>query len=216
MSTDDITPEDRDAMDAMARALPRVSPSPDLGDRIVAAASADATPADAVPADATPAQPLAEVISLDARRSRRRVVLSSLAAAACAAAVAVGVTLAVTGGGTSDPGPLTASTAIVAQAGDGVSGTAALYGSEQAGGMVQVRLSGVPAPPANHHYEVWVLEKGSTEMTSVGSFTPSSRSVDLMLPLPAPADYAAVDISVEPNGGSPAHSGTSLAGAKFA
>jgi len=53
-------------------------------------------------------------------------------------------------------------------------------------------------------------------MTSVGSFTPSSPDVDLTLPLPAPANYAAVDISVEPNGGPPTHSGTSLAGAKFA
>ena len=206
MSTDDMTPEDKAAMDAMARALPRVSPPPDLGDRIVASAGGE-------PA----AQPeLAEVVTLDERRSRRRIALSSLAAAACAAAVAVGVTLAVTGGGPADPGPLTASTAVVSQAGDGVTGTAALYGSDAPGGMVQVRLSGVPAPPSGHHYEVWVLEKGSTEMTSVGSFTPSSRSVDLMLPLPAPADYSAVDISVEPNGGPPAHSGTSLAGAKFA
>lgn len=209
MSTDDITPEDRAAMDALGRALPRVSPSADLGDRIVGAATGAG-------AGITPEPPLAEVVSLDERRSRRRVVISSLAAAACAAAVAVGVTLALTGSGPSDPGPLTASTAIVAQAGDGVSGTASLYASDDPGGMVQVRLSGVPAPPKGHHYEVWVLEKGSTEMTSVGSFTPSSRSVDLMLPLPAPADYAAVDISVEPNGGPPAHSGTSLAGAKFA
>jgi len=115
-----------------------------------------------------------------------------------------------------DPGPLTASTAIAARAGDAVSGTASLYASAQAGGTMQVKLSDVPAPPKGHHYEVWVLEKGSTEMTSVGSFTPSSRNVDLTLPLPVPGDYAAVDISVEPNGGPPAHSGTSLAGAKFA
>jgi anti-sigma-K factor RskA len=81
---------------------------------------------------------------------------------------------------------------------------------------MEVSLKDVPDPPKGHHYEVWVLEKGSTEMTSVGSFTPSSRDVDLTLPLPAPADYAAVDISVEPNGGAPAHSGTSLAAAKFA
>ncbi|MFM9018882.1 MAG: anti-sigma factor [Actinomycetota bacterium] len=212
MSTDDMTPEERDTMDALGRALPRVSPSADLGDRIVAAAAADA----GAGAGADAGAPLAPVVSLDEHRSRRRLVLSSLAAAACAAAVAVGVTLAVTSNGPADPGPLTASTAIVAQAGDGVSGTASLYASEQAGGTVQVKLSDVPAPPKDHHYEVWVLEKGSTEMTSVGSFTPSSRNVDLTLPLPAPADYAAVDISVEPNGGPPAHSGTSLAGAKFA
>lgn len=193
-----ISPDDMTTMDALGRALPRVAPPADLGDRIMAAA----------------AEP-APVVSLDAHRARRRVVVSSLAAAACAAAVAVGATLAFTGGGADDPGPLTASTSVVAVGGDGVSGTASLYGADRAGGTVEVALEGVPAPPAGHHYEVWVLEKGSTEMTSVGSFTPSARDVDLTLPLPAPADYAAVDISVEPNGGPPAHSGTSLAGAKF-
>jgi anti-sigma-K factor RskA len=196
----DMTPDEMDTMDALGSALPRVAPSADLGDRILAAA----------------AEP-APVISLDQHRARRRIVVSSLAAAACAAALAVGVTLTVTGGGQGDmPGPLTASTQVVGAGGDGVSGTASLYGADQAGGMVKVALDAVPPPPAGHHYEVWVLEKGSTEMTSVGSFTPSSGDVDLTLPLPAPADYAAVDISVEPNGGPPAHSGTSLAGAKFA
>lgn len=199
MTDDHITPDDLTTMDALGRALPRVAPPADLGDRIMAAA----------------AEP-APVIRLDEHRARRRVVLSSLAAAACAAALAVGVTLVFTGDGSTDmPGPLTASTQVVGAAGDGVSGTASLYGADAAGGMVQVALDSVPPPPAGHHYEVWVLEKGSTEMTSVGSFTPSSGDVTLTLPLPAPADYAAVDISVEPNGGPPAHSGTSLAGAKF-
>lgn len=207
MNRDDITPDDMNTMDALGAALPRVAPAAGLGDRIMAAAAAEEAEA---PTD------LAPVIRLDEHRARRRVVLSSLAAAACAAAVAVGVTLAVTGDGSSDmPGPLTASTQVVGAAGDGVSGTASLYAADSAGGMVQVALDSVPPPPAGHHYEVWVLEKGSTEMTSVGSFTPSSGDVTLNLPLPAPADYAAVDISVEPNGGPPAHSGTSLAGAKF-
>jgi|GEM_PF-984250 len=212
MNTDDMTPDDATTMDALGRALPRVAPPPDLGDRIAAAAVGEG--AGSAPASGDTG--LAPVISLDERRSRRRTVMASIAAAACAAAVAVGVTVALTGGDQADPGPLTASTAVVAQAGDGVSGTASLYASGEPGGTVQVSLSDVPAPPRGHHYEVWVLEKGSTEMTSVGSFTPSSRNVDLTLPLPAPADYAAVDISVEPNGGPPAHSGTSLAGAKFA
>lgn len=207
MNRDDITPDDMNTMDALGAALPRVAPPAGLGDRIMAAAAAD---------EAGAPTHLAPVIRLDERRARRRVVLSSLAAAACAAAVAVGVTLAITGDGSTDmPGPLTASTQVVGAAGDGVSGTASLYGAGAAGGMVQVALDSVPAPPAGHHYEVWVLEKGSTAMTSVGSFTPSSGNVDLTLPLPAPAEYAAVDISVEPNGGPPAHSGTSLAGAKF-
>lgn len=202
---DHLTPEDEATMRALRGALPPVPPPPDLGDRIAAAVAAE---------EDGPA-PLAPVISLDSRRARRRTVLASIAAAACAAAIAVGVTASLTRGG-DDLGPLTASTAVVAQGGDGVSGTASLYAADQVGGAVEVALRDVPPPPSGHHYEVWVLEKGSTEMTSVGSFTPSSPDVDLTLPLPAPADYAAVDISVEPNGGPPTHSGTSLAGAKFA
>jgi hypothetical protein len=66
--------------------------------------------------------------------------------------------------------------------------------------------------PSGHHYEVWVLREGSDEMEAVGSFTPTSSRVELELPLPSPGDYAAIDISIEENGGPPAHSGTSLAG----
>ena len=202
MSTDDMNPHDRDTLDALARALPRVAPPPDMADRITAAVATD--------------EPRAQVIPISQARSwRRRTVVASLAAAACAAALAVGVTLSITGTSGLDA-PLTASTAVVpTQAVDKVTGTASLYGADAPGGQVQVSLRDVPAPPPGHHYEVWVLEKGSTQMTSVGTFTPASQDVDLTLPLPPPADYAAVDISVEPNGGAPAHSGTSLAGAKF-
>ena len=52
-------------------------------------------------------------------------------------------------------------------------------------------------------------------MTAVGSFTPASRNVKLKLPLPEPGDYAAVDISVQENGGPAAHSSVSLAGGAF-
>ena len=48
-----------------------------------------------------------------------------------------------------------------------------------------------------------------------GVFTPTSSDVELELPLPGPGDYAAVDVSVEENGGPPAHSDTSLAGGTF-
>lgn len=203
MNTNDhMTPDDQDTLRSLGGALPRVAPPADMADRISAAVAGE---------------PRAQVIPIQqARNWRRRTVVASLAAAACAAALAVGVTLSVTG--MSEPGaPLTASATVVAVQGAGsVAGTASLYGADAAGGQVQVALRDVPAPPAGHHYEVWVLEEGSDEMTSVGSFTPASSDVDLTLPLPNPADYAAVDISVEPNGGPPAHSGTSLAGAKFA
>jgi len=201
MNHDDIHPDDEATMAALGRALPRTPAPAGLGDRI-ALAAADG-----------PAAPMAEVIPIGSRR--RRTVLTSLAAAACAAALAVGATVWVMGGSDS-PGPLTASTAVVAEAGGGVTGTAELYAADAPGGTLQVSLAGVPAPPAGHHYEVWVLAKGSDEMIAVGSFTPASRDMDLTLPLPAPGDYAAVDISVEPNDGPPAHSGTSLAGATFA
>jgi anti-sigma-K factor RskA len=96
-----------------------------------------------------------------------------------------------------------------------VVGTADLYRSAAAGGKLSVRLSDVPAPPRDTHYEVWVLRSGSTEMTAVGSFTPAGTSVHLVLPLPAPGTYAAMDISVQRNDGPPQHSQISLAGATF-
>jgi hypothetical protein len=39
--------------------------------------------------------------------------------------------------------------------------------------------------------------------------------VKLVLPLPAPGTYAAMDISIQPNDGPAAHSQISLAGATF-
>ena len=56
---------------------------------------------------------------------------------------------------------------------------------------------------------------GGGEMESVGAFTPTSNDVELDLPLPGPGDYAAVDVSVEEDGGPPVHSDTSLAGGTF-
>jgi len=57
--------------------------------------------------------------------------------------------------------------------------------------------------------------------TSIGNQTRptdprwTSSDVTLDLPLPAPGNYAAMDISVQANDGPPTHSGTSLAGASF-
>jgi hypothetical protein len=103
MDHDDIHPDDEATMAALGRALPRTPAPAGLCDRI-ALAAADG-----------PAAPMAEVIPIGSRR--RRTVLTSLAAAACAAALAVGATVWVMGGSDS-PGPLTASTAVVAEAGE--------------------------------------------------------------------------------------------------
>jgi hypothetical protein len=201
MDHDNIDREDDDTLEALGRALPRTTPASGLGDRIMAAVAVDAAK-----------EPRAEVIPMASRR--RRTILTSLAVAACAAALAVGMTAWVAGESDA-PGPLTASTSVVAEGGAQVTGTAELYAADSPGGTLRVSLTDVPPPPPGHHYEVWVLAKGSDEMIAVGSFTPASRDVDLSLPLPAPADYAALDISIEPNDGPPAHSTISLAGAKF-
>lgn len=204
MGRDDIHDNDEVTLEALRDALPRSAPDPGLGERIVMAAAADASPAPA---------PMAEVVPI--APSRRRTLITALAAAACAAAVAVGVTTVVVRSGDAS-GPLTARTSVTAAAGGGVTGTAELYAEDAPGGTLRVALADVPPPPAGHHYEVWVLAKGSDEMIAVGAFTPASADVDLSLPLPAPADYVALDISVEPNAGPLAHSGTSLLGATFA
>lgn len=209
MNTDGhLHPDDQRALDALDQALPAGAPPGGLRDAILAAAAE--TPQDAPVA---PEPPMAEVIPL---RPRRRGMLTTLAAAACAAAVAVAITLTVTNsGGDTTPVAASATAAIETEGPAPVRGTAALYAPDTAGGTVQVNLQDVPPAPAGHHYEVWVLPKDSTTMTAVGSFTPAGRNVQLNLPLPGPGRYAAVDISVQRNNGSPAHSGTSLAGARF-
>lgn len=211
MNTDGhMNPDDERVLEALDQALPAGAPPAGLRGAILAAAAA--TPQDSPVAGEAP---VAEVIPLRPR-PRRRAVLTTLAAAACAAAVAVAITLTVTNstGGTT---PVTASAIAPIQT-EGpapVRGTAALFAPDTAGGTVQLNLRDVPPAPAGHHYEVWVLPKGSTIMTAVGSFTPAGRNVQLNLPLPVPGRYDAVDISVQQNNGSPAHSGTSLAGAHF-
>ena len=96
-----------------------------------------------------------------------------------------------------------------------MTGAAVLHGASSAGGTVHVSLDDVPAAPSGHHYEVWVLRQGGTEMEAVGAFSPTSSHVELDLPLPGAGEYAAVDVSLEDDGGSPAHSDTSLAGGSF-
>ena len=97
-----------------------------------------------------------------------------------------------------------------------VQGEARLYGSAQPDGVVRLELTDVPAAPEGSHYEVWVLRPAVGDaMEAVGVFDASGSQVELELGLPGAGDYVAVDISVEPDAGSPEHSGTSLAGGTF-
>jgi hypothetical protein len=138
----------------------------------------------------------------------------TFAAAALAAAAAVAITIGVRAG--SGLGTPTASAPVTAHlASTRVQGRAQLFRSTAPNGVLRLRLQDVPAPPQGSHYEVWVLRRGSTQMTAVGSFTPAKPTVSLSLPLPAAGAYAAVDISVQKNDGPPEHSNVSLAGASF-
>lgn len=195
-----LDPHDEErTLAALGRALPRVAPSDDLFERILAA---------------TAPETAAPVVAL--RRPLRRPPLGvTFASAALAAAAAVAITIGVrSGAGLGTP----AATAAVAThlSSAHVRGRADLYRPNAPNGVLRLHLQDVPSPPPGAHYEVWVLPRGSTQMTAVGSFTPAKPTVTLSLPLPAAGTYAAVDISVQRNDGPAAHSQVSLAGATFA
>ena len=142
-------------------------------------------------------------------------VLPAFAVGAAATAAVFAIALALD----SDSSPGTAD-AVAAVAGTpefaGVRGEARLYGSGGPGGVVRLELADVPAAPNGSHYEVWVLRPAAGgAMEAVGVFDSGGSQVELELGLPGAGDYVAVDISVEPNAGSPEHSGTSLAGGTF-
>ena len=196
----------RDADQAVVAALEsvvaRVAP-PDLAERIVAAARADSR----VPKAAE-----------DPRRrgatGPRRRLVPTLAAALAAAAAAVAITLLAT----RDPGlgtPTTQAIVVPHSPGAQVGGKAALYDPTRPGGILVVDLNALPPAPAGHHYAVWVLRSGAGQMEPVGTFSSTRPSVHLELPLPGSGSYGALDVSIQADGGPPAHSGRSVAGATF-
>lgn len=186
---------DRATLAFVEESLPRVVPPADMFDRILAEIRPEAT--------VVPLRP----------RAHRRVVVPVVGVLAAVAAV---VLIAVVALGGDDLGTPDARAAISGKSDPAVSGEAVLFGATSDAGTVRVSLRDVPAAPSGHHYEVWVLrEEGGGEMESVGTFTPTSADVELDLRLPGPGNYAAVDVSVEEDGGSPVHSDTSLAAGTF-
>jgi hypothetical protein len=192
-STDDA---DRSSLAHLERILPRVNPPADMFGRILGEI-----------------QPEATVIPLRPAKAQRRIVVAAVATFTAVAAV---IAIAILAPGRNGLGPADARAAIAGKSDPAVAGEASLYGSGAGGGTVDVTLRDVPPAPRGHHYEVWVLRRtGGGQMEAIGSFTPTSRTVKLDLPLPGPGDYAAVDISVQQDGGSPQHGNTSLASGAF-
>jgi len=138
-----------------------------------------------------------------------------VAAALAVAACSVLATLAFTHDWSS-PSPLVTAPIVSANPSEQLAGSVKLFAPDKANGRVVLDLRNVPDAPAGHHYEVWVLRPGEgTEMEPIGAFTPRNGHAALSLRLPGPGEYVALDISVQENGGSPVHSGTSLGGAKL-
>jgi anti-sigma-K factor RskA len=74
-----------------------------------------------------------------------------------------------------------------------------------------VHLTGVRPSEDGQFYELWLLN-APDDLVSLGSFTvPASGEVDVSVPVPGDArGFAALDVSVEPPDGDPAHSTRSV------
>jgi hypothetical protein len=209
--TDDALglPEYRETVQVLERGLPRVALPEGVLDRVLERIEAE-TPS----VEAATGEPGAEVIPFPKERRWRAVAISA-GAAAVAVAASVMLTLAVSNDDLGSPA-VQASIASLVPSSTPLRGDVELFDPQSPGGTIVVHLENLPVLPAAHHYELWVLPEGSDEMISVGTFTPDSSTVTFELPLPGPAVYAAVDLSVEEDDGPPEHSGTSVAGARLA
>ncbi len=189
---------------ALDKGVARVQPPDTLFDRIlteVEAGDGSREPGE-VPVPTVPTVP-----------APRRAWLPRLALTGAAVAAVLIVALLVREGGDA---PDARATVAGTERFPEVGGTAELFAPAEPGGVLRLRLENLPEPPAGSHYEVWVLrEEAGEAMESVGSFTPTGTDERLELPLPGPGSFRAVDVSVEPDGGSPEHSGVSLAGGVF-
>ncbi len=186
----------RETLDLLDAAVaPEPAPT-DLADRVLARVSSE------------PSRPERAPVPL----RRRRLAVPVLAAVLAAAAASALTYLALRDGdglGTPD-----ATAAVAAPSGEAL-GEARLYGTGTPDGRLVLSLHDLPAAPAGHHYEVWVLRQGADHMESVAVVGPSGGTVRVEAPLPGAGAYAATDISVEDDGGPPDHSGTSVAGGTF-
>jgi anti-sigma-K factor RskA len=194
---------DRATISALEAGLARETPSPELLDRILGAlGEPDAATVDAPAAAAAPPE------------RRRRYVLrwpQAIGAAVTAAVLVVAAVLV--SGGDIEPD------AVAAIAGKPefaeVTGTARLFPGGGSASRLVLHLAAVPPAPTGHHYEVWVLPEGSDTMEPVGEVAPTDGEAELETDVPGAGPFAAVDVSVEPDDGDPAHSGVSLAGGTF-
>ena len=145
---------------------------------------------------------------------RRPLSLRPLPAAALAVVLlALGIAAGILAGGRADEGAVSAGrvvTLVPVEPGqdDGAEGTATLAGN---GDQAIVKLRGLPPSEPGQFYELWLLNTVD-DMVALGSFSvPASGELDVTVPLPADAGrFAALDLSLEPDDGDPAHSTISV------
>ena len=141
---------------------------------------------------------------------RRRIALRPLPAAALAALLlALGVAAGLlAGGGGGEGGGRELVLGPVAPLGGAAAGTARLADD---GERATLHLTGLRPSRAGDFYELWLLN-GPDDLVSLGSFTvPASGAVDVSVPVPGGTrGFGALDISVEPRDGDPAHSSRSV------
>jgi anti-sigma-K factor RskA len=156
-----------------------------------------------------------------ARRPRwwqRALVLRPLPVAAIATVllvVGVAAGLLLAGGDADDAGGgRVIALAPVEPLGGQATGTARFAAS---GERATVHLSGLPPSEDGEFYELWLLN-GPDDLVSLGSFNvPASGEVDVTVPVPGDASaFRALDVSVEPADGDPAHSAKSVLRAPLA
>ena len=75
--------------------------------------------------------------------------------------------------------------------------------------QMQVVTEGLPPAPANHYYEVWLLQPKTDKMLPVGILSPAGAST-YAVASSIMAQYSAVDVSLQANDGRTAHSSVSV------
>lgn len=85
------------------------------------------------------------------------------------------------------------------------SGTAVLQVVSADQRTVTVTVANLPTPPGTF-YEVWLMDPSNSHLLSLGVLGADGRGVCLVPPGLNLAQYTAVDVSLQPLNGSPAHS----------
>jgi len=187
-----------EAFAELEQALPRVAPPPALLQQIV----------DEIRDQDTATLPPEKPRAVRWSRWRWRFVVPALAGLA----VALVAIIVIVSGSSGEQSDLQVA---VTSDGGAVGGSLELFDPQQADAHVVVALTGLAPAPAGYHYTAWILDQATDEMTPIGSFDSTGSTTELRLPLPGPGEYVAFDISLQADAAPPAHSGTSVAGARL-